>query len=82
MVLFDNIGDDEDSGNDRAIGDGDETIVKLDPCSLQQKVSQGLQSFDRDLHQEKTEKIRMFQWILRIAGISLVLLCILLLLVI
>ena len=39
---------DEDSDNGRAIGDGEETIVKLDPCSLQQKVQHGLQSSDRD----------------------------------
>ena len=40
---FDNTGDDEDSDIDRAIGDGDETIVELDPCSLQLKVQQVLQ---------------------------------------
>ena len=43
---FNNIGDDEDSDNDRLIGDGE-------------KVQQGLQSSDKYLHQEKAENISM-----------------------
>ena len=75
----DNIGDDDkEHFSVRPIGYAEETIVKLDPCPLQQKVQQVLQISDK----ENTGNIGMFQWILRIAGICFVLLCILLLLVI
>ena len=78
-----NIGDDyEQHFSVKTIGNGEETIVKLDHWPLQQKVQQVLQSSDKDSLQEKAKKMGMFQWILRIAGISFVLLCILLLLVI
>ena len=78
-----NIGDDyEQLFSVKTIGDGEETIVKLDHCPLQPKVQQVLQSSDKDSFQEKAIKMEMFQWILRIDGISFVLLCILLLLVI
>ena len=80
---YDNIGDDdEEHFSVKTIEDAEETIVKLDPCPLQQKVQQVLQIPEKDQFQENTGNMGIFQWILRIAGICFVLLIILLLLVI
>ena len=79
---YDNIGDDDkEHFSDKTIG-SEETIIKLDPCPLHQKVLQVLKISDKDSFQENTGNMGVFQWILRIAGICFVLLIILLLLVI
>ena len=80
---YDNIGDDdEEHFSVKTIEDAEETIVKLDPCPLQQKVQQFLQIPEKDQFQENTGNMVIFQWILRIAGICFVLFSILLVLVI
>jgi hypothetical protein len=45
---YDNIGDDDkEHFSDKTIG-SEETIIKLDPCPLQQKVQQVLKRSDKD----------------------------------
>jgi hypothetical protein len=77
-----NLGADKEHFIDKTIGSAEETILKLDLSPLQQKVHQVLKISDKDSFQENTGNMGMFHWILRIAGLCFVLLCILLLLVI
>ena len=58
---YSNIGDDsEEHFRVKTIRDGEETILKLDPCPLQQKVQQVLKISDKDSLQENTGNMGMF----------------------
>ena len=56
-------------------------IVQMDPCPLQQKIETILKSSATESDKEKQEHIGMFQWILRLAGLSFTLLIVLLVVV-